>query len=171
MGEPGPTQAQLHAMLAESFRVPDHGRLAPFRVISISGLARQTLGEFFAERTNLRDLQASDALLEKERGKFSFAPLVLVVVAKPVDHPKVPKSEQLLAAGCVCLNLLNSAQKHGFGAQWLTGWGAYDEAVMAKLGLIEGESILGFIHIGTVATWPPERTRPVVEDHFSVWNG
>jgi nitroreductase len=171
LGEPGPDPAQLYAILGDALRVPDHGRLAPFRILAIQGDSRVRLGEFFAKRALERDPEAPAAVLEKERGKFSFAPQVLVVIAKTAEHPKVPKIEQILSAGCVAFGLLQAAQRHGFGAQWLTGWGAYDEAVAAHLGLGEGESIIGFVHIGTAAMWPPERQRPAIEDHFSVWNG
>ena len=169
--EPGPDAAQLSAILAEAMRVPDHARLTPFRILAIQGPMRAELGEFLAVRALERDPETSPALLEKEREKFSFAPLVLAVIARPVDHPKVPRIEQILSAGCVAFNLLQAAQVQGFGAQWLTGWAAYDEAVTAHLGLTPEESILGFIHIGTAAMWPPERARPATEDHFSVWNG
>lgn len=169
--EPGPDAAQLSAILTEAMRVPDHARLTPFRILAIQGSMRATLGEFLATRALERDPEISPALLDREREKFTFAPLVLVVIARPVEHPKVPRIEQILSAGCVAFSLLQAAQAYGFGAQWLTGWPAYDEAVATRLGLSPEEHILGFIHIGTAAMWPPERARPAIADHFSVWNG
>jgi nitroreductase len=147
-------------MLASAVRVPDHGKRVPFRFLKIAGDARHTLGDFLAERSRQRDPHAGEAVFEKDRQRFSHAPLVIVVVASPRPDPKVPEQEQLMTAGCVCFALLQAAQALGFGAQWLTAWMAFDPAVQAHLGLVEGERIAGFIHIGTPKADVPERERP-----------
>ncbi|WP_115045700.1 nitroreductase family protein [Xanthomonas arboricola] len=160
LGEPGPDEDTLLRMLASAVRVPDHGKLVPFRFLRISGDARQALGDFLAERTQAADPLAPPAAVEKDRNRFNDAPLVIVVIAALRPGHKVPEQEQLLTAGCVCFALLQAAQAHGFGAQWLTAWMAYDPAVTGYLGLEQDERIAGFIHIGTPRMQVPERERP-----------
>ncbi|MBB3778298.1 nitroreductase [Xanthomonas campestris] len=160
LGEPGPDYDTLLRMLASAVRVPDHGKLVPFRFLRISGDARQALGDFLAERTQAADPLAPPAAVEKDRNRFNDAPLVIVVIAALRPGHKVPEQEQLLTAGCVCFALLQAAQAHGFGAQWLTAWMAYDPAVTGYLGLEQNERIAGFIHIGTPRMQVPERERP-----------
>ncbi len=160
LGAPGPDPATLQRMLASAVRVPDHGKRVPYRFLRIAGDARLQLGEFLARRSRERDPTASDAQVEKDRLRFSHAPLIITVIAAPTPSPKVPELEQLMTAGCVCFALLQAAQALGFGAQWLTAWMAFDPAVHAHLGLAEHEQIVGFIHIGTPKTAVPERERP-----------
>ncbi|MBB6336783.1 nitroreductase [Xanthomonas arboricola] len=160
LGEPGPDEDTLLRMLTSAVRVPDHGKLVPFRFLRISGDARQALGDFLAERSLAADPLAPPAAVEKDRNRFNDAPLVVVVIAALRPGHKVPEQEQLLTAGCVCFALLQAAQAHGFGAQWLTAWMAYDPAVTGYLGLEQNERIAGFIHIGTPRLQVPERERP-----------
>ena len=160
LAEPGPDEATLLQMLRSAVRVPDHGKLVPFRFLRITGDARDALGEFLAARTLERDLDAPQAALDKDRQRFSFAPLVITVIARLAPDHKVPEQEQLLTAGCVCFALLQAAQACGFGAQWLTAWMAYDPEVAAHLGLAAHERVVGFIHIGTPRLVAPERERP-----------
>ncbi len=160
LGEPGPDEATLLKMLAAAVRVPDHGKLVPFRFLRIRGDARHALGEFVARRSQQRDPQAAAAVVEKDRKRFSHAPLVIAVVARLQANPKVPEQEQLLTAGCVCFALLQAAQGCGFGAQWLTAWMAEDPEVMRHLGLAGNERIVGFVHIGTPKLQVPDRERP-----------
>lgn len=171
LGAPGPDAVQQQALLAAAMRVPDHGKLAPWRILRIQGGQRARLGAFLAQRHQAIDPAVAPAVLDKDRDRFNAAPLILVVVAQPVPHPKVPDIEQILSAGNVCLVLLQAAQALGFGAQWLTGWAAYDDGVAAHLGLRADERILGFIHVGTVLEPAPERLRPSLEDRVSDWTG
>jgi len=171
LGEPGPDPATLLRMLASAVRVPDHGKLVPYRFLRIAGDARHSLGAFLAERAVQRDPQVSPAQLDKDRHRFSHAPLIITVIASPRPSPKVPEAEQLMTAGCVCFALLQAAQALGFGAQWLTAWMAFDPAVHAHLGLAEGEQIAGFIHIGTPKTAVPERERPDPAALLQDWEG
>lgn len=167
--EPGPDDATLLRMLQAAVRVPDHGKLVPFRLLRIQGSARHALGEALAARTLQRDPQAPEAAVEKDRARFSHAPLIVTVIARITPDHKVPEQEQLLSAGCVCFALLQSAQALGFGAQWLTGWAAYDESIGRILGLRENEKVVGFIHIGTPKLEVPERERPQVAALLSDW--
>lgn len=160
LGEPGPDPATLLRMLQSAARVPDHGKLVPFRFLRIAGDARQALGERLAARALAKDPQASAAALDKDRARFSFAPVIVAVIARLTPQHKVPEQEQLLCAGSACFALLQAAQALGFGAQWLTGWAAYDADIARFLGLGEHEKIAGFIHIGTPKLATPERERP-----------
>jgi nitroreductase len=157
---PGPDAAQLNKILSAAVRVPDHGKLAPWRFIRISGQTRFALGELLAERCLQRDPSAATAAVEKDRARFSFAPVIIAVVAKLTPKHKVPEIEQLMSGGAVCFAMLQAAQGLGFGAQWLTGWAAYDEVILNALGIGEHEHILGFIHIGNISEAAPERVRP-----------
>ncbi|MGH8053176.1 MAG: nitroreductase family protein [Stenotrophomonas sp.] len=160
LGEPAPDTATLLRMLQSAVRVPDHGKLVPYRFLQLRGDARHALGEFLAQRSRQRDPQAAEAVVEKDRLRFSHAPLIVTVIARLQPDHKVPAQEQLLTAGSVCFALLQAAQGFGFGAQWLTAWMAYDAEVARHLGLTDNEHIVGFIHIGTPKLQMPDRDRP-----------
>lgn len=160
LAAPAPSAREQDALLALAVRVPDHGRLVPFRFVRIEGDARLALGAKIAEISRRRSPGAPDAVIEKDRGRFAQAPLVLTVVARLTPGHKVPEQEQLLSAGAVCMNLLLGAQAMGYGAQWLTAWMAYDRDVGALFGLGENERIVGFVHVGTPTAEAPERERP-----------
>jgi nitroreductase len=160
LAEPGPDAAQLLKLLACAVRVPDHGKLVPWRFLSIQGRTRQQLGDLLATRSLERNPLAPAAVLEKDRQRFNHAPLIVAVIARLTPGHKVPEQEQLLSGGAVCLQLLLAADALGFGAQWLTGWAAYDPVVTNRLGLAESERILGFMHIGTAGEAVAERERP-----------
>ena len=170
LGLPAPDAGQLQAMLTAAVRVPDHGKLVPFRFIRIQGEARHALGERLAARTLHLDPEAAAAVVEKDRARFSHAPLIITVIARLTANHKVPEQEQLLTAGSVCFALLQSAQAFGFGAQWLSGWAAYDPAITARLGLAPQEKIAGFIHIGTSRLDVPERERPDAASLLQDWS-
>ncbi len=157
---PGPTPAVLEAMLQAACRVPDHGKRVPFRFLRIQGDARQALGELLATRKRELDPDAGDAVVQKERERFSFAPVIVAVIAQQGPDEKIPASERFSTASCVCFAVLQAAQAAGFGAQWLTGWAAYDEVVRERLGVTGDEAIAGFIHIGNPKADAPERERP-----------
>jgi nitroreductase len=172
LGEPGPTAAQLDALLRASLRVPDHGKLAPWRLLLIRGEARARFGAALVDIHRRADPAAPDSVVEKDRDRYNFAPLIVAVVARiDVAHAKIPAQEQLLSAGYVAYNLMLGAQELGFGAQLLTGWAAYNSDVAKLLGLVQGESLIGFVHIGSVQEPAPERTRPALDTVVSEWNG
>ncbi len=168
---PGPDEAQLQALLSAAIRVPDHGRLNPFRLLLIRGEQGGRLGEQLAQIHARIDPQVPAGVLAKDRERFGSAPLVVTVVARLTRGHKVPEAEQRLTAGCVAYNLLLGAQALGFGAQWLTGWPAYAREVAAVLGLGENEEIVGFIHIGSVRIPAMEHARPALADLLGEWNG
>lgn len=170
LGGPGPDAGQRQWLLEQAQRVPDHGALTPWRLISLEGEAKLRLGERLAARALARDPALPEDKREKERLRYTYAPWVLVVVAQVDEaHPRIPAQEQLLAAGCVAYNLLLGAQALGFGAQWLTGWAAYDSEAGALLGLASDERVVGFVHIGTPDAEPGERSRPDTAQKVVAW--
>lgn len=161
---PGPSEDEVRQMLTSALRVPDHGKLAPWRFLKIQGNTRLVLGDLLAKRALELDANAPNAAIEKDRARFSYAPLIITVIARLTPNHKVPEQEQILSGGAVCFALLQAAQALGYGAQWLTGWAAYDPVITQKLGIVENERILGFIHVGNVDETAPERLRPKLDD-------
>jgi nitroreductase len=169
LGEPAPDDATLRALLEAAIRVPDHGKLVPFRLIELRGDDKLKFGERLTERALRRDPQLPESKREKERVRYTFAPLVMVVVARLDTEAGIPEIEQKLCAGNVAYNLLLGAYALGFGAQWLTGWAAYDPEVAQLLGLASNEGVIGFVHIGTPQAEIPDRDRPALDDLLSPW--
>ena len=169
LGEPGPDPAQLEQLLAAAIRVPDHGKLTPWRLLLIRGDARLQLGARLAEIHRRKEPDAPEAVLGKDRERYSFAPLIIAVIARITPAHKTPEQEQLLSTGCVAYNLLLGAQALGFGAQWLTGWAAYDRDAAELFGLAAHERIIAFVHVGTPRETAPERVRPDVRNLVSDW--
>lgn len=166
---PGPDAQQLQQLLSMACRVPDHGRLVPWRFLLIEGDARTALGALLVARMRELDPSASAAVIDKEGARFSFAPTIVTVIARVTAGHKIPEREQLLSAGAVTYQLLLAAQAMGFGAQWLTAWAAYDSVICAALGLSDNESVVGFVHIGTMSVAPAQRDRPDAIQLTSRW--
>ncbi|MFS8136966.1 MAG: nitroreductase [Thermomonas sp.] len=170
LAEPGPDAATLQRMLASVVRVPDHGKRVPFRLLRIQGDARTALADAAEAHQREREPETGDAAISKLRTRFTAPPLTIAVIAKLGFDEKIPISERAATASCVCLLLLQTAQAEGFGAQWLTGWPAYDRRFLASvLGLTEDEQLTGTIAIGTPQVVAPERERPDVADVLSDW--
>ncbi|KGI77205.1 nitroreductase family protein [Oleiagrimonas soli] len=165
---PAPDADERQRLFAAAIRVPDHGKLEPWRLIVLEGDAKLEFGQRLARRAVERDPDLPPAKQEKENLRYTFAPLVVAVIAR-IEAGRIPEQEQLLSAGCVAYNLLLGAQALGYGAQWLTGWAAYDDAVADILGLGEGECVVGFVHIGTPKLDVPMRDRPALDDIVSDW--
>lgn len=161
LGEPGPDEARLLRMLRTAVRVPDHGKRVPFRFLRIAGSARTALADAAAARLLVREPEAGDAVVEKLRTRFTLPPVTVAVIARLGEDAQIPASERFSSAACVCLLLLQAAQAEGYGAQWLTGWPAYDrEFLETTLGLSADEQLVGTIAIGTPVFEAPERDRP-----------
>lgn len=170
LATPGPDAATLQRMLASAVRVPDHGKRVPFRLLRIQGDARSALADAAEARQRECEPNAGDAVISKLRTRFTVPPLTIAVVAKLGFDEKIPVSERASTASCVCLLLLQAAQAEGFGAQWLTGWPAYDRAFLERvLGLHADEQLTGMIAIGTSQVDAPERDRPDVAALLSEW--
>lgn len=151
---PGPTDVELDTLIRLAARVPDHGKLGPWRFVVIEGEARTRAGEALAAIVD-----GDDDAKEKARETFRRAPLCVMVVSTAAPHAKIPEWEQQLSAGAVCYALLIAAHAMGYGGCWLTGWMAYDERARAALGLAAHERVAGFIHLGTPTETPTERVR------------
>lgn len=164
MQGPGPDASQLELIVKAATRVPDHGKLAPWRLIIFEGEARQRAGEIFAQEFARKNPAAEAQQIEIERKRFSHAPLVIGVVSVIKDHPKIPEWEMIMSAGAVCMNIVWAANALGFVSSWLTQWCAYDRAVLSRLGVNEHERIAGFIHIGSREGAMEDRLRPAFED-------
>lgn len=167
--EPGPTPAELEQILTIGTRVPDHGKITPWRLVVIEGEARRQAGEKLAEIAARSNPGLDEASLEIERGRFLPAPVTIGVISSPKEHPKVPEFEQLLSAGNVAFNLLHGAHALGFGASWVTRWYAFDAEAAAMLGARDGERFVGFVHIGTATTAIEDRPRPALNEVVSRW--
>lgn len=169
--DPGPTPAELDEILAIGTRVPDHGKLVPWRLIVIAGDARVKAGEKLAEIQQARRPDIDEASLDVERKQFLPAPVTIGVLLSPKPHPKAPEIEQVLSAGNVCFNLSHAAFALGFAASWTNRWYGFDTEAQQMLGARGGERFVGFIHIGTPTTVIEDRDRPDLGQVVTRWQG
>jgi nitroreductase len=169
--EPGPNEDQLRQMLTIATRVPDHGKLAPWRLVLFQGDARVEVGRRLAALALRKNPALDEAGLDIEQRQFLPAPLVVGVISSPKPSEKIPPFEQLLSAANVAFNLEHAAFALGFAATWVTRWYAFDEEASRMLGTKEGERFVGFINIGTPAVVPEDRERPALDAVVSRWAG
>lgn len=169
--EPSPNDAQIETLIRIASRVPDHGRLAPWRFIVYRGDARIRIGEKLAELAQEREGPLSETRREQELTRFSRAPLVIGVVSCPKENPKIPKTEMLLSGGAAAMNLVIAANALGFKTNWITNWYSTDEEGRRILGLAPHERVVGFVHIGSFDGSLPERPRPDVSGLYSDYTG
>lgn len=162
--EPGPEGAALERILEAGIRVPDHGKLGPWRLLVLQGADRAWAGARLAERFKVLNPDASEALITLEAERFLRAPVVVAVVHRPIPSEKIPAWEQQLSAGAVCQNLLLAAHASGFAGQWLTGWSAYDAPFLQSLGLAPEDRLAGWIYLGTPQREPSPRVRPALAE-------
>lgn len=169
--DPGPDAQQLEDMLTIATRVPDHGKLAPWRLVVFAGDARAAAGEKLAAIVKSRNPSAEDASIDAEKRQFLPAPVTIGVLSTAKPHPKIPEFEQLISAGNVAFNLVHAAYALGFAAQWITRWFTYDDEAAAALGARPGERFVGFVHIGTPTATIEDRPRPPLDEVVSYWQG
>lgn len=170
--EPGPDDATLQKILGAGIRVPDHGKLGPWRIQVLRKPGQAALGDVLAGIWAADHPDAEPRMVEIERQRPQRAPILLAVTARlEPEHPKIPLMEQKLSGGALCQNLLVASHAAGFAAQWLTEWPAYHASVRRALGHDPQTEIIGFIYIGTPATTPTERARPTLEQAVSEWTG
>jgi nitroreductase len=162
-------QVALDHIIRAGLRAPDHGQLRPWRILVIEGEGRDRLGLLFAQAKLTSDPHQSTEQLAKLRGKPQRAPVILVVVARIVEHPKVPAVEQILSAGAVAQNMLVAAHALGLGAMWRTGEMTYNPMVQKGLGLDENEKIVGFIYLGEREGRQKSLPDVSIEDHVTRW--
>jgi nitroreductase len=164
MSAPGPSPAEIETILTIGARVPDHGKLTPWRFIVFEGDARARAGEMIAKIFASKNPNAQLTEIEIEKRRLTDAPLVIGVVSSAKPHPKVPRWEQELSAGASAMNIVTAATALGYGACWLTGWFAFDRDVLDRLGLNADEKLAGFVHIGTPSKPTEDRPRPVLSE-------
>jgi len=161
---PAPSAAELDTLLTVASRVPDHGKLTPWRFIVFEGDARAAAGEAIAAAFRAKYPDAKPEHVEAERQRLMRAPLVVAVVSRAAPHVKIPEWEQVLSAGAATMNLVLAAHAMGYGANWITEWYAYDRSVLDALGLAPHERVAGFIHIGRPPRAPEDRPRPPLSE-------
>jgi nitroreductase len=160
LSAPGPSAAEVETLLTIASRVPDHGKLAPWRFIVFEGEARERAGRIALQIKLADDRGLAEAARSAELARFSAAPLVVAVVSRAAPHVKIPEWEQVLSAGAVCMSLTIAANAFGYATTWLTEWCAYDRRFATAIGLSDHERIAGFIHIGRPKVEPQDRPRP-----------
>lgn len=169
--DPGPSAAELEQILTIGTRVPDHGKLTPWRLIVIAGDERARAGEKLAEIAARQHPEYDQASLDVERNRFLPAPVTIGVVSTAKHHMKIPEWEQLLSAGNVAFNLEHAAFAAGYAANWVSRWYALDGEAAEMLGAHYGEQIIGFVSIGTPTVPMEDRPRPSLGDVVTYWQG
>jgi nitroreductase len=164
MKEPGPSKEEIEEILTLATRVPDHGKLAPWRFIVMTGDARKRITDELAAIAKGDKPDLSAEMIQVEETRFLRAPVVIAVVSRAGPHMKIPEWEQIMSAGAVCLNMVMAANALGYVSNWLTEWMAFDERAHRVLGVERGEKVAGFIHIGSTDFPVVERPRPVLAD-------
>jgi len=157
---PGLTTVEVETLLTIASRVPDHGKLVPWRFIVFDGEARLSAGAAIADAFHAKYPDAAAEQVEFERKRLARAPFVVAVVSRAAPHVKIPEWEQVLSAGAAAMSLVFAAHALGFAANWITEWYAYDRTVLDALGLAPHEKIAGFIHIGRHGVQAEDRPRP-----------
>ncbi len=170
MDEPGPSDDEMKKIMEAGMRVPDHGRLTPWRFIVIRGDARDTIGNVIADAFKRNNPDAIEEQIEIEQERLTRAPVVIAVVSRVQKEHKIPEWEQMLSAGAACQTMLIAAQSMGYAAQWLTEWYAYDDDVKAAIGAEAGDEIAGFVYLGTGTGKLSDRARPEYDNIVSEWS-
>jgi nitroreductase len=160
MKEPGPSKAEIEEILTLATRVPDHGKLAPWRFIVMTGDARKRITMELAAIAKADKPDLSAEMIQVEETRLTRAPVVIAVISRAGPHVKIPEWEQVMSAGAVCLNMVIAANALGYVANWLTEWMAFDERAHRVLGVEAGEKVAGFIHIGSTDFPVVDRPRP-----------
>jgi nitroreductase len=161
---PAPSAEELQTLLHLATRVPDHGKLSPWRFIVLEGEAKAQ----FASQLEALAVSRGDQTAAAKLGKLNIPPLCVAVISSP-KVAAIPEWEQVLSAGAACMTLLYAALAMGYGANWITDWYAYDAEATAVLGLTGNEKVAGFVLIGTPREPPLERERPNVLALVSYW--
>lgn len=173
--EPAPSDADIASMIAAASRVPDHGRLEPWRFILYRGEARVEIGRKLAALAEQREGPLPENRHNQELARFSRAPLVIGVVSVPKDNPKIPQWEMFLSGGMAAMNLMIAANALGYGTNMISNWYSDVAEGRALLGLAPQERVIGFVHIGSYQGPAPERPRPdpakLYADYSGPWNG
>lgn len=166
---PAPSTEQRQLMYRAALRAADHGGLQPWRFLEVEDEGLERLGELYAQAALEDDPDLPEVQQERFRKMPLRAPLVIVAIARHVEHPKVPQIEQVLATGAAVQNLINAAFALGVGAYWRSGAMTEHKTVTASLGLAETEVIVGFVYLGTPAVAPKAPPQANPADFFHPW--
>lgn len=167
MQGPGPDEAAIKDILAAGMRVPDHGKLAPWRYVVLMGPERAKLGKAIQDGM-IAEFESSPKVAEKMQNYALQAPVLVIAIYSPNDSRPIPEWEQQLSTGAACQNIMVAATALGYAAQWLTGWASYSKFVAKALKMNDKEKIAGFIFLGDHSPEPPkERVRPDPKDHIT----
>jgi nitroreductase len=165
LSAPGPNDAELADLLRLAARVPDHGKLAPWRFIILRGTAK----DIFAERIiDLAAAQANPVKANAALRKLTRPPVCVAVISRYFPG-EIPEWEQRQSASAVCQQMLLAASALGWGANWITDWYSYDRRALDILGVAENEQVAGYLYLGTTSEQPQERVRPDVAAITSEW--
>ena len=167
--EPGPTASELERMLTIAARVPDHGKLQPWRFVTVAGDQREALSRLLLDALDAEVADAGPAHRQKEIDFAHYPGQLVVLVSAPVTDHKIPIWEQELSAGAAGMNLLLAAHAMGFVAGWVTGWRTYSDKVRTAF-CGPGERIAGFIFIGKAGRELEERPRPALAEIARPWS-
>ena len=168
MVEPGPSPEELERILTIAVRTPDHGKLTPWRFVTISRPQRQALADVLAGALPEHDPEATTAHYAKALEFAHQAPAIIVLISSPIEGHKIPVWEQQLSCGAVAMNMLHAAHALGYVGGWITGWAAYSDRVRAAF-CNEGERIAGFIFLGSPGQPLEERPRPELSTLVTEW--
>lgn len=169
MVAPGPNPAQLREIIALALRTPDHGKLAPWRIVTVADDQRGAFAALLKQAWVAENPGAAGMDLSALDQFAHQAPTLLVLLSTPVRASKIPVWEQQLSAGAVAMNLLHAAHAHGFVGSWLTGWAAFSPQVAAAFGAGEGDAIVGYFFLGTATRELEERPRPDYDAIVQAW--
>jgi len=167
--DPAPSAEVLENIYRSALRAADHGLLRPWRFLIIRGDSRDRLGDLFVAAAESSGDKLNEPQKDKMRQKPLRAPLILVTISSPCEHPKIPQFEQDLSAAAATQNMLIAAHAQGVGAMWRTGAMAYHPTVKRGLGLAQHEKIVSFLYLGTAQEngRSPQETDP--NDYFTEW--
>ena len=168
---PGPSAAEIDTILTVASRVPDHGKLTPWRFIVFEGEGRIAAGNKIAAAYKEKYPDATQEQIDKERERLSRAPLVIAVISRAAEHKKIPEWEQVLSAGAAAMSLVLASHALGYAANWITEWYAYDRRALDALGVSPNERIAGFIHIGRSQGPKEDRDRPALTEIATRYSG
>jgi len=164
LAEPGPSASELETLLTIAARVPDHGKLVPWRFLVMQGDTKKRIAEALISIFRASHPEATEDQVRKEPERLSQSPLVIAIISRAGPHSKIPEWEQILSAGAACMNLVLATHALGYGANWVSGWTAYDRRALELIGIGVDERVAGYIHIGTPRTAQQERPRPALKD-------
>ena len=168
---PAPGPAEIDTILTVASRIPDHGKLTPWRFIVFEGAAREAAGEHIAQAFREKYADATPDQIAFERTRLARAPLVVAVVSRAAPHVKIPEWEQVLSAGAAAMSVVLAAHALGYAANWITEWYAYDRRTLDAFGVSPQERLAGFIHIGRPQLPPEDRPRPPLSEIVTRYDG